>query len=669
MSDQSEIVTLDESEMPVWVPNAKQSLAVVEVIKTYEKGRDNLNRGYNYFGGRNLTEVIDDWTKRWNGYIPPMSPLLDNTQSNIFINFTRNAIIGYLSKVAMSPVKAKIIAVHKKSGQSDQKVADTFEDLNLYSLNAENAPKKFMEAAIECTTKGTVVVYEGYMKTEQEMKTPVNYDVTTGEITYKTENRVLFDNCFQKVVPLEDFYITNPFEPDVQKQPKIIWRKVTSHAEAETEYHHYKNWRYVRPGNYTIASEIQTFYRNTLMSELRKDQVEILLYYCRYKNRHMVVVNGVLLYDGPIPFKDGRYPFAKTINEPFAVDFFYGNGHPNKYMGEQDLINTFINAMADKTVNSLTVTGLSSDLDDIIEDDVLEVGKFRKVGDIDKWKWWEAPAVNTGEMNMFNQVMSLARESGNTDAGQLTTPRGGKIQTRQVLLKQQELQQKLAFNMNFLEDLERDRTELRLSHILQFYSIPRIEKITGKKGKEIEQLMYRDVQLTNVKLSDGRTGDKVIHLIDGDSIKNPDSRANLEDELSMIEVKGDLKGTPTEALALSVDIFNDYNNAVQVVKYSSYEKNQAIDQASRMEFANWRLGIAQMVPIKNPQGLVDWVEESFDVDVEQFEQGGPGGGQPPNPLQPPQPGGAPGGAGGSGKPKTLNDQAPSNISQGASATM
>ncbi|MES2006864.1 MAG: hypothetical protein V4436_02015 [Patescibacteria group bacterium] len=667
MNDESKIVAIDGEDFPVWVPTMKEALAVTETIKTFEKGRDNLNRGYNYFGGRNLTETIDDWTKRWNGYIPPMSPLLDNTQSNIFINFTRNAIIGYLSKVAMSPVKAHIIAVNKKNGMSDQKIADLFEDLNQYSLNAENAPKKFMEAAIECVTKGTVVVYEGYMRTEQEMKTPIKFDQTTGEIEYKKEKRVLFDNCYQQVVPLEDFYILNPFEPEIQKQPKVIWRKITSRSEAETEFEHYKNWEYVRPGNYTIASEVMTFYRNTLMSELLPDQVEILRYYCKIKNRHMVIVNGVLLYDGPIPFKDGDYPFAKTINEPFAVDFFYGNGSPNKYMGEQDLINTFINAMADKTINSLTVTGLSSDLDDVIEDDVLEVGKFRKVGDIDKWKWWEAPAVNTGEMNMFNQVMSLARESGSTDAGQLTTPRGGKVQTRQVLLKQQELMQKLSFNMNFLEDLERDRTKLRLSHILQFYSIPKIEKITGKKGKEIEKLLYRDVQLSGVKLSDGRTGDKIIHLIDGTSIKNPDDRATLEDELSLIEVKGDLRGTPTEALALSVDVFNDYNHSVQVVKYSSYEKNQALDQASRMEFANWRIQLAQLVPIKNAQGLIDWVEESFDVDTEQFEQAPMGAGGQPAP--PPTAPGAGGPAGGSGQPQALKQNAPSAIGQNASENM
>ena len=381
----------------------------------------------------------------------------------------------------------------------------------------------------------------------------------------------------------------------------------------------------------------------------------------------MIVVNGILLYDGPIPFKDGKYPFAKAINAPFAVDFFYGKGSPDKYMGEQDLINTFINAMADKTLNSLTVTGLSSDLDDVIEDDVLEVGKFRKVGDVEKWKWWEAPAVNTGEMNMFNQVMSLARESGSTDAGSQTTPRGGKMQTRQVLLKQQELMQKLSFNMGFLEDLERDRTELRLSHLLQFYSIPKIEKISGKKGPEVEQMLYRDVQLSGVKLSDGRTGDKIIKLVDNDHISTPDKKAQLADDLSVIEAKGDLKGTPTEALAMSVDTFSDFNHSVQVVKYSSYEKNQAIDQAARMEFANWRFEMAQNVPIKNPQGLIDWVEESFDVDTEQFEQapqGAPAGMPGGNPNQ-----GAPaaaGPSGGTGKPQALGENGPSAI--GAAAT-
>ncbi len=157
----------------------------------------------------------------------------------------------------------------------------------------------------------------------------------------------------------------------------------------------------------------------------------------------------------------------------------------------------------------------------------------------------------------------------------------------------------------------------------------------------------------------------MIKLVDNDSINTPDKRAKMEDDLSMIETKGELKGTPTEALALSVDIFNDYNNAIQVVRYSSFEKNQAIDQASRMEFANWRFEMAQNVPIKNPQGLIDWVEESFDVDVEQFEQAAPGAAPQANM------GGTPGGpgGGGSGKPQALAENAPSQIGANASQSM
>ena len=650
----------EPKEYPTYIPDEDEIDAIKEVLETHEKGRSVLNKGYAYFQGNSLFEAIDDWTKRWNGYIPPGNPLLDQTQSQIFINFTRNAIISYLSKVAMAPVKSHIIAVNKKSGLVNQKFADILESLNTFSLNAENGNQKFLNAALECATKGTVVVYEGYMRSEQKMKSPFQYDATTGKITYKTQNRVTFDNCYQEVVPLEDFEITNPFQPDVQKQPKIIWRKITSHSEGAAEFSKFKNWKFVKPGGYVVSNDTSTFYRDILLTELGKDQIEILRYYCRYDNRHIVMINGVIMYDGPIPFKDGKYPFAKSVNEPFAVDFFWGNGHPNKYMGEQDLINSFINAMADKTINSTQFTGLSSDLDDLIEDDSIEIGKWRKVGDIDKWKYLESPPVNSGEMNMFQNILQLARESGNTDAGNSATARGGKLQTKQVLMKQQEMQEKLSFNMNFLEDMERDRTELRISHILQFYSIAKIEKITGKNGKEIEKMAYRDIQLTDTKLSDGRKGTRIIKLI-GDEHKNPDTRANLADHLSMLEVQGEMGGTPTEALAISVDTFQDFNNSVQVVKNSSYEKNQALDQASRMEFANWRMEVAQTIPIKNPQGLVEYVEEAFDIDTDQFETAPP---SPPGQASGGQPAPA---AGGSGKPQTLAQNAPSSIGSAATS--
>jgi len=532
-------------------------------------------------------------------------------------NFTRNAIIAYLARVALNPVKANIIAVNKKSGLPSKKFAQALKDMNQYSLNEENGPARFLEAATEAAVKGTVIVYEGYMKNFQKEKVPESFDATTGKITYKTKDKVIFDNCYQQVVPLEDFYITNAYQPNVQKQPKVIWRQLTTYFEAQNEFSHYKGWKYVRPGNYTLAMEMQTFYRQAQLADLPMDRVEILRYYCRRTNTHIVLVNGVVMYSGPIPFKDGKYPFAKTVNEPFGNDFFWGQGMPGKYMGEQDLINSFINMMAQKTTNSLLPTGLSSDLDDLIEDDVIEIGKMRQVSDINKWKWWEAPAVNGGEFNMFQTVLNLAKDSANVGAGDLTTAGGGKVTARQVMLKQQELVQKLSYNTNYLEDLEVERTKLRTSHILQFYAIPRIERITGKNGKEIEELVYRDIKLSDVELSDGRKGAKILKIIGGE-YENPDERQALADDLSVMELAGEEQGIATEAMALSADLFQDFDTNIQVVKNSSFEQNQALNQAMRQEYATWRVGMIQFGAPVNVPDLVDWVSESYDIPPEKF---------------------------------------------------
>lgn len=654
-----------DAGFPVYAPSKEDMDDIQEALGAYVTARNVMQRQYEYFNGRNLFECIDDWTKRWNGYIPPLNPLINQTSWNIFYNFTRNAIISYLAHVALNPVDAAIIAVNKKSGMPSKKFAEALKDMNKYSLNEENGDARFLEAATEAAVKGTVVVYEGYMKNFQTEKVPTEFDATTGKVTYKKRKKVIVDNCYQQVVPLEDFYITNAYQPDVQKQPRIIWRNLTTYSEAQNEFSHYKNWGFVRPGNYTLAMEMQTFYRQAQLADLPMDRVEILRYYCRRTNTHIVLCNGVVMYSGPIPFKDGKYPFAKSVNEPFGNDFFWGQGMPGKYMGEQDLINSFINMMAQKTTNSLLPTGLSSDLDDLIEDDVIEIGKMRQVSDINKWKFLESPGVNSGEFNMFETILGLAKDTANVMPGT-----NGKVTARQILLQQQQLTDKIAYNIQFLEDLEVDRTKLRTSHLLQFYAIPRIERITGVDGKEIEQLAYRDIKVPDAKLSDGRTGTKIVQIV-GDEYKNPDQRQQLADDLSVREEMGESQGIPTEALAISADLFQDYDVNVQVIRGSSLKRNQALDQASRMELANWRISIAQVAPIPNPEGLVEYVEESFDIDKSQFETPPANGGQqmtPQNQQQLMQQGALPqqNGAAPGGTPASLQQINPSSMNGGMS---
>lgn len=606
---------------PAFVPTAKEREAISLVLTDYIKGRNIMQKSYNYFNGRNLLDCIDDWTKRWNGYIPESSPLLDATQSQIFLNFTRNAVISYLVKVALTMAKPKFVAVNKKLGIQSQKFAEFLKDINTYSLNAESGDAKFFKAALETAVKGTCITYEGYMKQEQEMEVPVKWDAVNGKVISKKEKRVIYDDCYQSIHPVEDFYIGNPYQPNIQQQPFIIARTITTYNVAKEEFGHYKNFDFVKAGNYTLTAEATTFYRNSLATDLNQDQVEILRWYNRSKNRMIVLINGIPMYDGVIPFKDGKYPYAVAIHEPFGNDFFWGASLVNKIMGEQDLKNMVFNMMVDKTQGSLLPFGLTSDLDDLIEDEVLAPNKIRKVGDINKWKFETLPGINAGEVQMLQIIDKELNDNtgGATGAGSASSPRGGKLPARQILLQQQESMQKLGFSTNYLEDYECERTKLRVSHCLQFYSIPKLTKITGVSGEEATQLVYRDITLNDVRLSDGRVGTKIIKLV---GEQDEEGRARLANELSVTEVMGEENGVPTEALAVDVSTFNDYNHDVQIIKNSSYERNQVLEQSTRMEFANWRLSLARVAPVNGPE-LVKWVEESFDVDSSRFE-GQPG---------------------------------------------
>jgi hypothetical protein len=131
--------------------------------------------------------------------------------------------------------------------------------------------------------------------------------------------------------------------------------------------------------------------------------------------------------------------------------------------------------------------------------------------------------------------------------------------------------------------------------------------------------MYREIRLPETTLSNGKQGQKILQLT-GKTITNPDKRKQIGDELSQKEAMGYLSGVPTEALNIAVDTFTDYNYSIQIVKKSSYESNSVLEKSEKQDYASWRLSIAQVVPIPNPPGLIEWVNESFDIDQEQWEK-------------------------------------------------
>src|SRR3990167_5477742 len=138
-----------------YIPSEKDmasSSLVLERHLDMAKQRDVSNR---FFNERNLIEYIDDSTKRWNGYVPPRDDTTFDWQSRVFLNFTRNTVVSFLSKAAMNLPKVAFSAVDTM-GSDDLRRSKVIDRMYQWSKNNEKGDWKHFQAALEATTKGTV---------------------------------------------------------------------------------------------------------------------------------------------------------------------------------------------------------------------------------------------------------------------------------------------------------------------------------------------------------------------------------------------------------------------------------------------------------------------------------------------------------------------------------
>lgn len=632
-----------------YIPSDKEREVTSEVIDRMDSMSKIRAKSYNYFNGRSLVNYIDDSVKRWNGFIPPRDDLIQDWQSRAFYNITRNIAIQFLSQVAMTRPKSKFRATNKQ-GYLDVNRAHILEKAVEYIRNKQNGEWKFFLAALENYTKGTVVAYEGFRKIKRKVKEIEKYDPTTGEVSYKEKEILDYNDCWQEIIPLEDFYIGNIWQEDVQFQPDIIWKPIMNKKEATMEFKKYKNWENVKPGAYNAVVESMPYYKDKNFTQLDEKSVEIIRYYNKLKDQYRIVANGVLILDGPIPFHHKKYPFAKGINEPFAIDFFYGKSGPDKNSTSQDVLNTFLNMGIDQTYFSTYKPILTQD-PDYVEEYILQPGKMFPVNSIaDYHVMNEIQPPDQGFFQMFQMMKGIANEdSGMGGGAQAQTAKGGKVSARQAMLAQEKMQQAMGLSVKMLEKFDVEDTKLVAANFLQFYTIPdKNEAITGEK--DIAKKFMRVMQIDDTKLSDGSHGTAILKMVKDDKSLPTQDELNTEEEMAAMQ------GKNVEVKAITPDYIRNMEFDVQTVGESSFMQSKSLQQAMGMEYIQTRV---QMFPQQtNMEEMSRYLDDLFDQDSDKMglkpQQGGA-----PNPMQQGQPqpdGGGQVGAqvAGRGQAKSLN---------------
>lgn len=276
---------------------------------------------------------------------------LSSWRSRAIRPIVRNKCISIAAHATARLIFPKIFAFNKDSEEQDD-AARVMEDLMEWSADESGYSHTALMRVITALSSPASIGYTEYSQIYRNVK------IEKGEDGKWIEKKVL-DRAFpcftDAVVPVDQLYIENFFEPDIQKQGWLLWRKVYGYSMAQTKYMEYDNFKYVRPGVQTIYDDANRNFYYVYDPNMRGEDVEEVIYWNRNLDLKIILVNGVMLTepDNPNPRADKLYPFDKFGYEPINNRCFYYKSLAFKLQHDADIVNTLYQMVVDGTYLSI----------------------------------------------------------------------------------------------------------------------------------------------------------------------------------------------------------------------------------------------------------------------------------------------------------------------------
>lgn len=560
-------------------PSNADKEVIKRVYDDYSYMRNLRNNKYKYFNDRSLEDYIEDSQLRLNGYVPTREEQgKESWQSNVFHPITKNKFKATLAAVALDVPQTVIVAQNDKQDR-DTTRAELIKNLVRFSYDQENKEEQVFFEAWEASEKGTVIVYDGYLKSSSKKKIIKSYDPETGEIETEEQEVETENGCVNFIVPLMNLYIKDWNIFDIQKQSALCWIDKMDVDTFKKEFGKYPKFKDVAEGiQLTQKGENDTFFYEEWKDRVSEEEpVEVIRYYNKGKDEFVVIANGVKLFESPLILgkKKKWYPFAKTVFEPFATDFFYGNSLPNTLMGEQDVINALFNMALDKTYKSMAPALLigNTNKDDFdLEDQNTTIDTKIYVQDINQVREMPITGVNQSDVKMID-IISRGLDLSSVDSNQQGVAGRG-VTAREVVIANENAKKLKGILYMFLKSLWIQKIKLRIMNIMIYYTQPKVKNILGEGGKTKNILDdFQNFAVEDVDLSNGAKGIMDIQMYaDEKNLPTPEQLTQQEND------KRRKSGINHEILAITNDYLDDWIYDVRIESESIYQTESSLSQ-------------------------------------------------------------------------------------------
>lgn len=415
----------------------------------------------------------------------------------------RNKCVSIAAHATARLIFPKVFAYND---EADEQVdaAQVMEDLMEWSGDVSDYPYTALMRVITALASPASIGFTEYGEVSRTVKTEKDDAGNWIEKRIRDESYPCF---MDEVVPVSQLFIQNFYEPDIQKQGFLIWRKVYSYSEAQNKYNGvYDNFKYVRPGVQTLYDDANRQFYYVYDPNMRQEDVEEIVYWNKNLDLKIVMVNRVMLtpHDNPNPRQDKLYPFDKFFYEPIHNRFFYGKSLAFKLQQDANVINTLYQMVIDKTYLSIFPPMVALG-DEIIASDVIVPGAVTTMA---AGQNADLKAINPGNPNALAdgiksiQLVEESIDQTSADNQQSGAPNGGGSQTAyEISVLEQNANTVLGLFLQMIAKHVKDFGKLRLGDILQYLTVPEVVEI---EGTEDADLVYKTFFVKGGDKSNGK---------------------------------------------------------------------------------------------------------------------------------------------------------------------
>ena len=285
--------------------------------------------------------------------------------------------------------------------------------------------------------------------------------------------------------------------------------------------------------------------------------------------RKIVHANGILLEDGENPYIDGKFPFARAQDHIRAREF-WGMGEVEQLRGPQDMINKIISYTMDVLIlmgNPIWVVDDTSgvDTDNIVNQPGLVIEKNEGT----EVRREQGVNLQPFILQTYDRlVQAFDQISGVNDTSRGVAPSGRSGEAIDQLQEANET--KLRLKSRNIEAWLTQVGQQHVARILQYYSVPRIVRLTGDDNAG------RFFQVAIDEKMDEENNARTVMSIREFS-RNPDTGDIASTDVREVEAKGNLDVIITTGTTLPLTKAKREQTAKQLLEMGIYDEEDFLE--------------------------------------------------------------------------------------------